>query len=471
MSTAWAYLAVSSDVQSESLPEQRSWAEETARANGWRIDRYFEAVSTGKHGVRQLMQTLLEELEHTPKTRRPDRVLMVRVDRTGRGNALDVIAAIAQIRKLGVTIHTRIDGDLRLETAAGSLKTIFDAIQAGLENEARSDRSKAGHRAKRKAGKHAGHAPYGTVLVDGKPQPYEPEAIVVRGIFERRLRDWGTHRLARYASQVAPPKKKADGSTRKMKWGENTIARMLRCQTYRGIVVDQDLFDAVQAIRHAPIDKTAKYEWPLRGALRCGECGHMLSTVRTGNPKYRIRYYTCRNVAAHPDRYPMHRADVVEAQFVELLARLSTSPELLAGFRHADTDTSSLLVQRETLERDLADLGRRRRRVWSLYEDESIPRDEIAARMAELAGEEKRLKDALDAVRSELSLATQRQHARTGVAEAIGQIARAWTNAPIEEKREAAKAVSSLVGGLWLAPPPPRGASKSRLHVGDTQDR
>lgn len=254
--TAWAYLVVSSDLQADSLDAQRAWAEATAKAHAWEITRTFQAVSSGKHGVRKLLTTLIAELEQRPKHERPRRVLMVRLDRAGRGNAIDAISAIAQIRSLGVTIHTRTDGDLKLDRVADTLKPIFDLITGGMENEARSDRSRAGHERKRREGKHAGHAPYGTMLVDGHPVPYEPEAIIVRQIFEQRLAGWGTHRLARFAATVAPPKRKRDGSARAMAWGESSITRMLQCRTHRGLTVPEDLWDAVQGQR-APIMERA----------------------------------------------------------------------------------------------------------------------------------------------------------------------------------------------------------------------
>ncbi len=129
----WLYAAVSSSPQEATLEDQRQWAKETAVRNGWVIAREFAGVSSGAKGTREILSNLIEELERTPKAARPQRVLMIRIDRVGR-LALDCIAAVAQLRKLGVVLHTRQDGDVKLETAMDSLRPIFELVTAEMEN-------------------------------------------------------------------------------------------------------------------------------------------------------------------------------------------------------------------------------------------------------------------------------------------------------------------------------------------------
>ncbi len=117
------------------------------------------------------------------------------MDRVGR-QAIDCIGAIAQLRRLGVTLHTQMDGDVRLEH--GRTRPIFAMITAELENEVRSQKWKAVHARRRAAGLHVGLVPYG-IVVDGKAQPYEPEASIVRKIFGLAEERWGYTRLARRA--------------------------------------------------------------------------------------------------------------------------------------------------------------------------------------------------------------------------------------------------------------------------------
>src|SRR5580692_10679236 len=113
--TAWL-LAVVSDVgQSETLPDQKSWAEASAAREGWTIEREFsKAGSSGKAGVRALVEQMVEALRSTPEAKRPERVLMIRLDRLGRGTGLDSMAALSEIYGLGTIVHTRQDGDVKL---------------------------------------------------------------------------------------------------------------------------------------------------------------------------------------------------------------------------------------------------------------------------------------------------------------------------------------------------------------------
>ena len=152
-STAWSYAAVSSSPQEATLEDQQQWACDTAARNGWIITREFSGVASGAKGPREILRVLIDELERAPKAARPQRVLMIRLDRVGR-MALDCIAALARLRKLGVVLHTRQDGDVKLETAMDTFRPIFELFTAEMENAARSDKWKAVHARRRAEGKH-----------------------------------------------------------------------------------------------------------------------------------------------------------------------------------------------------------------------------------------------------------------------------------------------------------------------------
>lgn len=140
--TAWL-LAVVSDVgQAESLPHQQKWATDTCAANGWSVTREFaKAGSSGKEGVRALVETMLAALRASAPTSRPERILMIRQDRLGRGSGNDTMGALAEIYELGTVVHTREDGDIKLSRVADSILPFFRAMTAGLENEVKIDKS------------------------------------------------------------------------------------------------------------------------------------------------------------------------------------------------------------------------------------------------------------------------------------------------------------------------------------------
>ena len=134
--TVWTFLVVSSDRQAETLADQEKWAQKVAAANGWTITNTFRSVSTGKNGTRQLLEDLLTALRASKKAQRPERVLMIRLDRAGRGLAIEPLAALAEIYRLGVMVHTREDGDVNIARASDAIKPILRVLTGALENEA-----------------------------------------------------------------------------------------------------------------------------------------------------------------------------------------------------------------------------------------------------------------------------------------------------------------------------------------------
>ncbi len=67
-------------------------------------------------------------------------------------------------------------------------------------------------------------------------------------------------------------------------------------------LIDQELFDEVRKIiasrRTSSRDRAvARVAWPLRGILRCGQCGRPLIPSTSGYKNLRYRYYRCRSDA------------------------------------------------------------------------------------------------------------------------------------------------------------------------------
>jgi DNA invertase Pin-like site-specific DNA recombinase len=456
MSTAWSYLVVSSEQQAETLDFQQRWSEETATANAWTVTRTFRGVSTGKYGTRKLLEELLGELRATPKPQRPKRILMVRLDRTGRGLGLEALAALAEIHALGVTVHTREDGDVALSRASDVLKPVLRILQGALENEVRADRSRAGHRRRREKGLHRGNAPFGAILIDGKPAAYEPEAQLVRTLFRLRVdRAWGYDRLARFAAEHAPPKRLLDGREKPLRWGRGTIQRMLQCETLRGVVVDAQLYDEAQATRN-PDFKTARvtsWPWPLAGAVRC-VCGGILSGQCSGPRHARTRYYVCRHIERH-GRYPYHRADRVEAQFVELLGRLSADPNALVRRSSEAIDVGALHDRERQLRAQLAQLDARRRHAWELAHNETLTGEQLREQLDEIDAERKTKGGELESIARAIVDAGAASRAAEGLRDVLVELSEVWETSDVVDRQESARAVAACVGGIWLHPDHP----------------
>ena len=452
--TAWTYAAVSSSPQEITLNEQLKWCTTTAKEHGWTVTRVFKGVGSGKLGTRKLLDELLIALANTPKPERPSRVLMVRIDRLGRGTGLEGIAALAELKRLGVTLFTRESGEVSLERASDSILPAVRSIVAALENETRSDRVRAGHARRRAAGKHLGAVGYGYVLVDGKPVAFEPEAVIVREIFDLLAASWGFARIAGHVRAKAPRKRLGDGSERAMTWGPSTVRSIYKSEVVRAVVVDEKQLAAAEQTRASNyrFRPTGEWEWPLRGAVRC-TCGHLLAGHATGQKPWRIRYYRCRS---HPvgEPRPGHRADALEASFVDILQRLAADPDRVLS-RTRKNPLERLQGQETGLRQQLTRIDRRRRRACELAEDGAYSSADLKERLERIDTERRALSAQLADVVAQARAFTTTEDADRKLSERLAKLAAHWVELPITERQAIAKAVSAYTGGLYADPKRP----------------
>lgn len=463
----WSYLVVSSDKQSETLPHQRAWANEVAKKNGWHVDREFADVSSGNAGPRKLITRLLAEVERLPTNARPQWVLMLRIDRVGRGSIVESQVVVHRLKQLGVRIWTRFpEGEVKNESAMEELMVAFSAATARMDNDIKREKSVNAHARIKREGKHYGHAPYGTVLVERRPVAYEPEAVIVRTIFQHRLEGWGVHRLAKWAARNAPDKRKADGSFRKMRWATGTIEGILACANHRGVVVDEETYDAVQAMKTTVRRREAVYPWPLRGAVRC-TCGYLLTGHLGGSGKSRRRYYLCKNVAVH-DSYPLHRADALEAQFAALLSEIVAHPETISAHKEDPADDAALRQRKRMLEKDRSVLLKRKATIWDLAEAGNISPADLKERLDGIGAEVESIEKTLEELGLEIAAMERNARAVVAVIDALEVISAAWANpaADIEDRQAMAAEIGGICNGLWVAPPGKDKAARSVLLPG-----
>jgi DNA invertase Pin-like site-specific DNA recombinase len=447
---AWIFAAVSSSPQEATLEQQRTWGQEVAAANGWTVERVFEGVGSGALGPRELLSDLISELRALPKARRPARVLMVRLDRVGR-QALDCIASVAELRRLGVTLHTREEGDLKLNAAMDSLRPIFALVTAQLENEARSDKWKAVHARRRAAGLHQGIVPFGVVLIDGKAVPYEPEAAIVRELFAKATDGWGYARLARWAKERAPVKRQSDGTDRPLSWAPSTVKSILWGKTARSVLVDDATVARMEAARQSDFRARAprRWPWPLQGAVRC-TCGKLLSGHASGESAYRTRYYICRWHGGEGS-YPAHRADVLENAFRGVLSRLTAEPDVFID-RSKRRSVETLRARQTTASKRLETLERRRRRACELAEDGSLSGPQLRERLDEIDADRKATRDELERVRIESAELDHSEEQTAALRATLAVIEKKWNESPVELQQAIARAVAAGLGGLYASP-------------------
>ncbi len=453
-STAWAYLVVSSEQQVETLDFQRRWAKETAHQHGWHISEVFEGVSSGRDGARQLLQRLVERLKTLPREARPQRVLMIRLDRLGRGLGLEALAALAELVRLGVIVHTRQDGDYKISKASDSILPLMRIVTGGIENEARRDKARATYDRRRADGVVVGNKrPYGLQRVNGCDVAQEPQATTVRLAFELSANGYGLQAIGTRLRAIAAPKLYANGRAHVTEWTNDRVRKLLINRGYCGTLVDETLWHRVQRLRKGrpkTIDN-AKHPWPLSGALQC-ECGRNLIGSLRGSPPRRV--YRCTAVSVH-GRSVAHGAKTIESQFLKLLGRLAASSDLLkqyalSSFTGTRLKEEEAKVQLHGLEQRLKRHEVEHRRIWRLNADGLLPDVHLARRLAEIDADRSTAEEDLRAIELELRERETEGKTLASASQLVAEAATLWPNAEIYQRQIAARALTRALGGLCV---------------------
>lgn len=377
---------------------------------------------------------------------------MTRLDRVGRGDTLQILVSIDEIMKLGAIIHTREDGDIIIVRSSDIIKPFFRALTGGLENEARADKARAGHARRKAAGLHDGNAPYGVVLIDGHPRPREPAASVVREIFELRAQGFGLRKIAKRIIERCPPAKTLrDGSTKALLWDKSTVAQMLRCSTYRDVVVESTLFDSALAIKKpAPnFVKSGEGTWPLAGSVFCS-CGRKLSGRMSGRAASRQRYYVCYD---HPGAVPHFRAEFLESAFETLIGQIAASEGLQRSYRSPKLFAGAMRERVADLQRALNDVEVRHRNI--LGHAELLPPSSTTAaalheRLSELDLQRARILADLKRAKGDVANAEAMRRQAASAAELLQTLPAIWPRLTTEEQRDVARLLAGVFNGLQL---------------------
>ncbi len=314
------YARVSSDDRSKdgrNLAGQLEMGKEYAQERGYTIVAELAEDDRGASGAR----IDLPELTRVRDMAQTDKfdVLVVReIDRLSRNLAKQLIVE-EELKRAGVSIEYVL-GEYP-DTPEGNLQKHVKAAVAEYEREKISERMTRGRRQKAKDG-HVmvhGNPPYGYRLgeLDGKRMliPYEPEARIVRMIFE-----WYTvgdneqgpmtmHAITQRLSKLRIPttgdsnpsfvKQRGYG-----KWCKTTVARILKRETYAGTwyygkwgkkhkvavnvpsVVSRETWEMAQQRLQQNKEnakRNTRYDYLIRRRATCGHCGAKMAVRMTRN--------------------------------------------------------------------------------------------------------------------------------------------------------------------------------------------
>ena len=458
---AWALTAVSSDVQADTLAHQRAWAEEAAKAKGWRLERVLgdesEGVGTGKHGPRAIVNRLLAELRAVPAAARPSWLLVIRADRLGRGqDIVDNQIVLRDLKRLGVSVWTR-GGEKKADTAMEQLVNAVEAAVAAQENEVRRDKATAVYKRKRSSGQAVGNKrPYGLKIGSGGRDEPDPErADVVRQAFALRCGGAGYHAIGLRLAAIAPPHVFKNGRISAVRWTPTRVKRLLENRGYvTGGVLDEVTFLRAQRASEGvgPARAQARHAWPLSGSIRCF-CGAAMTGIAGGKPDRRIRYYACRRQGMHTTTTRLVRADDLETQFVALLARLKASPQSAARYRLRAAGAGSA----RALEKSLTDLRAQadriklgRERVWEMELGGKMREDDLRERLQSLADRAEQIAARIADVQGQLALVQAAKQQNKDADVLISRAVRLYERGDDEERRAIVRAVALDLGGLCV---------------------
>ena len=303
------YLRVSTKEQLEgtSIEVQERICREFALRNGYEIIKIFiERGESAKTTDRTELKKMLEYIALHHKDF--DAVVVYKVDRLAR-NAYDHATLKLYFNKNGIKLLSA--SESLEDTPVGRWVETMLAGTAQLDNEVRTERSTNGMSQAVKNGRYVWGAPLGYLNSGGRGTsnliPDAPEVVrLVRKCWE-------------YIDTGYTPEEARKATTREGLIGKSgrpvsksQFHRMLRNKVYMGVIekfglivigkyepiVEAELFKRVQEkldgkAKNMPTYKVDNEEFPIRGLVRCDECGHKLTASFSRGNGGKYAFYRC----------------------------------------------------------------------------------------------------------------------------------------------------------------------------------
>jgi len=356
------------DMEFNSLDAQREASSAyiaSQRAEGWLelADQYDDGGFSGGTLERPALKRLLADIE----AGRVDVVVVYKIDRLSR-SLMDFARLVEVFDRTGVTFVS-VTQSFNTTTSMGRLTLNVLLSFAQFEREVIGERIRDKVAASRRRGMWmGGFVPMGYRVENRKLRIHDPEAAIIRMIFERFLKVGSATTLARLlrAEDVR--------SHRGRIIDKGSLYRILRNQVYVGLavhkgvaypgehapIISQSLWDKAQSIlRESPRKRACRSRAStpalLKGLL-FGPSGRAMSPAHTRRGGKLYRYYVCQAALKGEISDAAIRrvsAAAIEAAVVDQLRSLLKSPEVvMATWRGANAQGVELpeAAVREALE-------------------------------------------------------------------------------------------------------------------------
>jgi site-specific DNA recombinase len=504
MAKAAIYCRVSSDEQAEkgTIEGQVQYAKKYMELHGPEacIEEYEFYLDEGVSGA-------------LPLAKRPAGALLIADAKAGKFKALYVY----RLDRLARSVKHVLDTYDILESRNIALKSMTEAFDTGtptgkffmtllasiaaLERDTILERTQMGKdRAVRQGRWASGPPPYGyRVGTDGCLEVYEPEARIVRLIFQLYLESMSTVEVAKYLNArgvLTPSKSKCTNNASTGKWHAGHISIILRTEAYYGkytyltrskrrretitmdvpAIIDKHDYAAAQAklVENADVARgnRGKRHYLLRGVIFCGNCGRAMVGT-TGNSKAGRVYYRCSNAydagAGKACNAKLIRAkDIEDAVWLDIVAFAKNPGRIIEimqeRIKQNSKDLTPVKNEINEVEKAILDKQTARGKVLSLCARGIITDQEAETELQSLAREMEALTSRRGHLFSRMD-AAQKVETETLTAQAmLDTLAERIDNLSDEEKAEVIRGITRRVNVYTLVNEEGKRYTKAEIH-------
>jgi site-specific DNA recombinase len=394
MNRYFGYIRVSKDPDQDKIsPDiQRKLIERYAtKVRGDLVEIYGDVdVPSAKIDLAGTWSTMAEDLQAG------DQVITNTASRLGR-DLRETLTRVWALDKIGVEVIS-LEGKIDRETAVG--KYLFHNLLAiaQLINDQHSEQMRGMHAYKAERGEWHGGArpPLGYTFTPGskKLEVCESEAAVVREIYRLRDEGWGIHAIVKELAARGTQGKygRMNYTSVRSTLSNATYAgkRTHKGQVYEGLheaIIDQDLWDRVQARNRLNGKQAGGQRYLLSGMLVCGDCGGRMKHWRTGNGTRRT--FMCKDAKDFGGRMVTVEVHLAEQWVLEKFFKRVDEKRVEALKGRLRKRAPKRESQAEKLRRQLAQVETSLDRLVSDYYDHDEPlltADQFRRKNAEFQG-------------------------------------------------------------------------------------
>lgn len=357
-----AYCRVSSnsaDQLNSYAAQIRTYKKFIGMRDDWELVDIFadEGLTGTKSDNRNEFQRMIRMCE----LKQIDLIVTKSISRFAR-NTKDALAYVRKLKLLGVGVQFEKEGISTLSMGDEMLLNTFSAL-AQEESQAISMNQRLSIVKRMELGEYVdSNAPYGYRLVNKELAVYEPEAAIVRNIFNLYLRGFSTNEIARELNKLNIPTKSG-----KETWRPSRVAYILKNERYIGDsfyqktyrettvpfkqytnrgqedrfyakgthtgIIEKDVFDTVQALIEKRKDTfsrtTTQNIYPLTSRIQCSECGSFYRRrIVSGTVKWVCSLHKEDSVACDSNYYSEER---IYDGFISMVNKLRFSEDNILG--------------------------------------------------------------------------------------------------------------------------------------------